>query len=39
MPVAIHKKATEFSTSQAKSVFLYGNPNIGKLEILQRMER
>lgn len=39
MPVAMHKKATEFSTSQAKSVFLYGDPNVGKLEILQRMER
>lgn len=39
MPAAMHKKATEFSTSQAKSVFLYGDPNVGKLEILQRMER
>lgn len=33
------KKKTAFQSVQVKSVFLYGNPNKGKQDVLSRMER
>lgn len=37
MPEARRKKKTDFTTSPVKSVFLYGKPNTGKRELLERM--
>ena len=39
MPNARKKKTTEFDNNPVKSVFLYGNPNKGKLSVLWQMER
>ena len=39
LPKAKCKKKTAFQSVQVKSVFLYGNPNKGKQDILSRMER
>ena len=39
MPKARKKKTTEFDNAPVKSVFLYGNPNKGKLAVLWQMER
>ena len=39
MPKARKKKKTEFNNKPVKSVFLYGNPNKGKLDVLWQMER
>ena len=39
MPKARKKKTTEFDNNLVKSVFLYGNPNKGKLAVLWQMER
>lgn len=39
MPKAPKKKKTEFNNNPVKSVFLYGNPNKGKLDVLWQMER
>ena len=38
MPKARKKKTTEFDNAPVKSVFLYGNPNKGKLAVLWQME-
>ena len=38
MPKARHKKATEYQTSMTKAVFLFGEPNKGKLELLGRIQ-
>ena len=39
MPKARKKKSSEFEASPVKSVFLFGNPNKGKLDLLWQMER
>ena len=39
MPKARKRKITEFDNNPVKSVFLYGNPNKGKLAVLWQMER
>ena len=39
MPKARKRKTTEFDNNPVKSVFLYGNPNKGKLAVLWQMER
>ena len=38
MPKARKKKNSEFESSPVKSVFLFGNPNRGKLNLLWQME-
>ena len=39
MPKARKKKSSEFVSSPVKSVFLFGKPNKGKLDVLWQMER
>ena len=39
MPKARKKKNSTFESSPAKSVFLFGKPNKGKLDVLWQMER
>ena len=39
MPKARKKKSSEFESSPVKSVFLFGKPNKGKLNLLWQMER
>ena len=39
MPKARKKKSSEFEASPVKSVFLFGKPNKGKLDVLWQMER
>ena len=38
MPKARHKKTTEYQTSMTKAVFLFGEPNKGKLELLSQIQ-
>ena len=38
MPKARHKKTTEYQTSMTKAVFLFGEPNKGKLELLGHIQ-
>lgn len=38
MPKARKKKSSAFESSPVKSVFLFGNPNKGKLNLLWQME-
>ena len=38
MPKARKKKSSEFESSPVKSVFLFGYPNKGKLNVLWQME-
>ena len=38
MPKARHKKTTEYQTSMAKAIFLFGEPNKGKLELLGQIQ-
>ena len=38
MPKARKKKSSTFESSPVKSVFLFGNPNKGKLDVLWQME-
>ena len=38
MPKARHKKTTEYQTSMTKSIFLFGNPNVGKRELLEKIQ-
>ena len=38
MPKACKKKSSEFEASPVKSVFLFGKPNKGKLDLLWQME-
>ena len=37
MPKARKKKSSTFESSPVKSVFLFGNPNKGKLDVLWQM--
>ena len=39
MPKTRKKKSSEFEASPVKSVFLFGKPNKGKLDLLWKMER
>lgn len=39
MPRARRRKDSTFQKSMTKSVFLYGNPNVGKLSALKRIQR
>ena len=39
MPKVRKKKSSEFEASPVKSVFLFGKPNKGKLDVLWQMER
>lgn len=39
MAKARHKKTTEYQTSMTRSVFMYGHPNKGKLNLLKEMQR
>ena len=38
MPKARKKKSSEFEASPVKSVFLFGKPNKGKLDVLWQMK-
>ena len=38
MPKARKKKSSEFESSPVKSVFLFGKPNKGKLDLIWQME-
>ena len=38
MPKARHKKTTEYQTSMTKAVFLFGSPNTGKRELLEKIQ-
>ena len=38
MPKVLHKKTTEYQTSMTKAVFLFGSPNVGKLELLKKIQ-
>ena len=38
MPKARHKKTTEYQASMTKAVFLFGNPNTGKRELLEKIQ-
>lgn len=38
MPKVRHKKTTEYQTSMTKAVFLFGSPNVGKLELLKKIQ-
>ena len=39
MPKACKKKSSEFEASPVKSVFLFGKPNKGKLDLLWQMKQ
>ena len=38
MPKARHKKTTEYQASMTKAVFLFGSPNKGKRELLEKIQ-